>query len=238
VTQANDDAAAAAGPPTGGPVRAPVPPQAGGPPAYPPPTPYGPAPGGPPYYGPPQQYGWRPPPVPVAPDGRPLADFGTRLLSHLIDTSILTGIAMVIFIPVLLGAFFVLMPDLTDSVAGTAPSVTPDDVIADFFLPLLLIELGLVLVLLAGYYIYFVEMMYRSGQTLGKKLMKIKVVPFEPGATLTRGMAAKRYLIEFPAGMVVPFFNYVDGLWQLWDKPYQQTLHDKVAKTVVIKVAP
>ena len=223
MTQANDDAAAAAGPPTGGPVRAPVPPQAGGP--YP-------------HYGPAQQYGWRPPPMPLAPDGRPLADFGTRLLSHLIDTSILTGIAMVIFVPVLFGAFFVLMPDLTDSVTGTTTSVTPDEVIADFFLPLLLIELGLVLVLLAGYYIYFVEMMYRSGQTLGKKLMKIKVVPFEPGATLTRGMAAKRYLIEFVAGTVVPLFYYADGLWQLWDKPYQQTLHDKVAKTVVIKVAP
>ncbi|MEU8229845.1 RDD family protein [Actinoplanes sp. NPDC048967] len=224
MTQANDDAAAAAGPPTGEPVRAPVPPQ----------TPYGPAP----HYGPPPQYGWRPPPVPLAPDGRPLADFGTRLLSHLIDTSILTGIAMVIFVPVIFGAFFVLMPDLVDPVTGTATSVTADEVVADFFLPLLLIELGLVLVLLAGYYIYFVEMMYRSGQTLGKKLMKIKVVPFEPGATLTRGMAAKRYLIEFVAGTVVPLFYYVDGLWQLWDKPYQQTLHDKVAKTVVIKVAP
>jgi uncharacterized RDD family membrane protein YckC len=228
VTQANDDAVAATGPPTGGPVQAPVPPQAGGPPVYPPPIPYGP----------PQQYGWRPPPVPLAPDGRPLADFGTRLLSHLIDTSILTGIAMVIFVPVIFGAFFVLMPDLVDPVTGTARTVTPDEVVADFFLPLLLIELGLVVVLLAGYYIYFVEMMFRSGQTLGKKLMKIKVVPYEPGASLTRGMAAKRYLIEFVAGSVVPLFYYVDGLWQLWDKPYQQTLHDKVAKTVVVKVAP
>ena len=34
----------------------------------------------------------------------------------------------------------------------------------------------------------------------------------------------------------MPFLSYVDGLWQLWDKPYQQTLHDKAAKTVVIKV--
>ena len=68
--------------------------------------------------------------------------------------------------------------------------------------------------------------------------MKIKVVPLAPGATLTRGMAAKRYLVEFPGGIFVPFFSYVDGLWQLWDKPYQQTLHDKFAQTVVVKVAP
>jgi uncharacterized RDD family membrane protein YckC len=248
VTQANDDAPAVAGPPTGGPVRAPVPPQAGGLPP-PGPLPGGPPPGGPPpggqppggqppYYGAPQQFGWRPPPVPLAPDGRPLADFGTRLLSHLIDTAILTGIAMVLFLPVVFVLFFNLMPNLADSAAGTGPTLTANDMFADFFLPLLLIELGLFAVMLAGYYVYFVEMMYRSGQTFGKKLMKIRVVPFAPGATLTRGMAAKRYLVEFPVGIVVPFFNYLDGLWQLWDKPYQQTLHDKAAKTVVIKVAP
>ena len=145
---------------------------------------------------------------------------------------------MVLLVPVIFVMFFNLMPDLTGSVDGTGPVLTVDDVIADFFVPLLLIELGLFVLMLAGYYVYFVEMMFRNGQTVGKKAMKIRVIPFEPGATLTRGMAAKRYLIEFPVAMFVPFFYYVDGLWQLWDKPYQQTLHDKVAKTVVIKVAP
>jgi uncharacterized RDD family membrane protein YckC len=175
--------------------------------------------------------------VPVAPDGRPLADFGTRLLSHLIDTAILTGIAMVVFVPAFVVVFFNLT-DFADYADGTSSSVTANDVLADFFLPLLLVELGLFVLLLAGYYVYFVEMMFRNGQTVGKKAMKIRVVPIEPGATLTRGMAAKRYLIEFPVGAIVPFFTYVDGFWQLWDKPYQQTLHDKFAKTVVIKVAP
>ena len=244
MTQANDDAPAVGGPPTGGPPPAPVPPQAGGPPAGARPTPHGPPPGSygpqqgqPPYYGPPQGHGWRPPPVPVAPDGRPLADFGTRLLSYLIDTAILTGIAMVVFIPVMFVMFFYLT-DFAGYTSGTGRTVTSEELLAEVFLPLLLIELGLFVLLLAGYYVYFVEMMFRSGQTAGKKAMKIRVVPFEPGATLTRGMAAKRYLIEFPVGIIVPFFSYVDGLWQLWDKPYQQTLHDKVAKTVVIKVAP
>ncbi len=239
MTQWNDDAAAVAGPPTGGPVRVPAPPQAGGPPAYTHPIPYGPAPGGPPYYGPPAApYGWRPQPVPVSPDGRPLADFGTRLLAHLIDGAILSGIALVIFVPVTVVVFFRLMPDFAGTTGGYDPSVTPENVFGDFFVPFLLLEVGFLVVLLAGYYVYFVEMMYRSGQTLGKKLMKVRVIPFEPGATLTRGMAAKRWLVEFPAGMLVPFFGYLDGFWQLWDKPYQQTLHDKAAKTVVVKVAP
>jgi uncharacterized RDD family membrane protein YckC len=236
VTQANDDAAAAGHQPAGEPVRAPAPPQAAGAPGYLQPTPYGPAPSYPPYYGPPQQYGWRPPPVPLSPDGRPLADFGTRLLAHLIDGAILTGIALIIALPVLFIVMFNVMPDLVDSTQPYGPDT--EAVFGEFFLTFLLLELGLVVLLLVGYYVYYVEMMFRSGQTVGKKLMKIQVVPIEPGATMTRGVAAKRYLVEFIGAVFVPFFSYLDGLWQLWDKPYQQTLHDKFAKTVVIKVAP
>ena len=199
---------------------------------------YGSAPGYPPYYGPPPPHGWRPPPMPLSPDGRPLADFGTRLLAHLIDGAILTGIAMIVFVPVL--AFFMIntMPDLTDSTQTYPNGPEPGAVFGEFFVTFLLLELGLIVFLLAVYYVYYVEMMFRSGQTIGKKLMKIRVIPLEPAATMTRAMAAKRYLVEFPGGIVVPFFTYLDGLWQLWDKPYQQTLHDKFAKTVVIKVAP
>lgn len=279
MTQANDDATASTGPPTGepapnpeprtdgpaqtpvppagapvppeaaggpvqapvpmggGPVRAPVPPQAGGPLVYPPLTAYGPAPGQPPYYGPPA-YGWRPPPVPLAPGGRPLADFGTRLLAYLIDSAILGGIMAVVLMPVMFVVIFNLMPNFSETVDGYGPAMTPETMFDDFLVPLVLIELGFFLLLLVGYYVYYVEMMYRGGQTVGKRALKIKVVPLDPAATLTRGMAAKRYLLEFIAGSIVPFLGYVDGLWQLWDKPYQQTLHDKVAKTVVIKVAP
>jgi uncharacterized RDD family membrane protein YckC len=246
VTQANDDSVRIGPPPAGGPVRAPVPPQVGGPPhGGPPPFPgpqqpyayYGPPrqPYG--YYGPPQQYGWRPPPAPLAPDGRPLADFGTRLLAHLIDGAILSGIAMVVLLPVFV-VFMFKVVDFPDPAQTYGPGqpVFPDFV--GFMLPILLLDLGILVLMLAGYYVYYVEMMFRSGQTVGKKLMKVKVIPIEPGVALTRGMAAKRYLIEFIGGALVPFFTYVDGLWQLWDKPYQQTLHDKVAKTVVVKVAP
>ncbi|MET8147479.1 RDD family protein [Actinoplanes sp. NPDC049668] len=228
MTQANDDLVrAAAHPPVGGPVRPPVPPQAGGPPrgGPPPPPQYG-------YHGPPRQpYRWQPPPL--APDGRPLADFATRLLSYLIDYAIMTGVMMVVLVPAAVVFMFKVMPDFDEALDSPAPLDFGEVVV-----PFLLLELGLLVLTLVGYYVYNVEMMFRSGQTVGKKLMKIRVVPLTPGAALTRGMAAKRYLIEYICGVFVPFFAYLDGLWQLWDKPFQQTLHDKVAKTVVVKVAP
>lgn len=171
------------------------------------------------------------PPPPLSPGGQPLADFGTRLLAYLIDTAIVSAVAMVVFVPVLLVFVFANMGNLASD-----PNYQPD-VFSDFVGPLLLVELGLVLLLLVGYYVYYVEMMYRSGQTVGKKVMKVRVVPLDPQATLTRTMAAKRYVIESIGGVLIPFFSYLDGFWQLWDKPYQQTLHDKVAQTVVVKVS-
>jgi hypothetical protein len=86
--------------------------------------------------------------------------------------------------------------------------------------------------------VYQVELMYRSGQTVGKRVARIKVIPIEPGAPLTRKTAAMRWLVEHIVGGFVPLFQWIDGLWQLWDKPFQQCLHDKAAHTVVVKPAP
>ena len=57
-----------------------------------------------------------------------------------------------------------------------------------------------------------------------------------PARALTRQMAFKRYLVQHVATILVPGLNWIDGLWQLWDKPYRQCLHDKFAETVVIKL--
>ena len=174
------------------------------------------------------------PPPALSPGGQPLADFGTRLLAVLIDTAILTGVAMVVTTPVVFAFVFSRFDELVATEPGYGP---PPDVFGDVVGPLLLLEAGLLLLMLAAYYVYYVEMMYRSGQTVGKKAMKVRVVPLDPARRLTRGMAAKRYLVENVAGTLVPFLVYLDGLWQLWDQPYRQTLHDKFAQTVVVKVA-
>ncbi|GIF24106.1 putative RDD family membrane protein YckC [Actinoplanes tereljensis] len=173
------------------------------------------------------------PPVPTSPGGLPLADFGTRLAAYIIDVAVLSLVAVVFAVP----AFFVLFTSLPDP-EQFAYDDGPSRMFSEFLVPILLFELVLYVAVLILYYLYVVEYMHRSGQTIGKKAMKIRVIPLDPGKRLTRGMAAKRYLIEYGCGTFVPFFSYVDGLWQLWDKPYQQALHDKVAQTVVVKVSP
>jgi uncharacterized RDD family membrane protein YckC len=141
---------------------------------------------------------------------------------------------MVIAIPAVIIFFVVIGPGLFQ-VAPDGTLAEPD-FFGDFFLPFLVMELGVLVVSFALAYVYYVEMMFRTGQTLGKKTMKIKTVPLDPAATLNRAMAAKRFLVQFVANGFVPGLSYLDGLWQLWDKPYQQCLHDKFARTVVVKV--
>ncbi|MFG1605770.1 RDD family protein [Actinoplanes sp. NPDC049265] len=182
----------------------------------------------PPYQGPPP-YGYGGPPQPMSPGGQPLADFGNRLLAYIIDSAILGAVIMLIFLPVY--GFY--LYGVMNSVDATDPNP-----FGDVIGPFLIIYAGIFLVDLILLYLYHVEYMHRGGQTLGKKIMKLKVVPIDPNLRLTRGMAAKRYVVETICGLVVPMFSYLDGFWQLWDKPYQQTLHDKFAETVVVKVGP
>lgn len=171
----------------------------------------------------------------MSPAGVPLAEFSQRLLAYMIDVGLLLVVSMVLFVPAFL--VFINWLDAPDA-ESYGPEAGFGEVFNDFFLPVLLFEFAFLLVSLLLYYLYVVEFMHRSGQTLGKKAMKIRVVPLDPNRTLTRGIAAKRYFIEYIAGMFVPAFSWIDGLWQLWDKPYQQTLHDKFAQTVVVKVSP
>jgi uncharacterized RDD family membrane protein YckC len=169
----------------------------------------------------------------VSPAGQPLATFADRLLAYLIDYAVLVGVGFVLAVPAVVVYFLYVTPDLLE----VRPDGTPVDVsFREFFLPFLVLEIGLVAALLVVSYVYHVEILLRSGQTLGKRAMKIKVVPLDPDAKLTRAVLAKRWLVSHVAAGFLPGVLYIDGLWQLWDKPYQQCLHDKFAGTVVVKV--
>ncbi|SNT61985.1 Uncharacterized membrane protein YckC, RDD family [Asanoa hainanensis] len=172
------------------------------------------------YAGPPPM--WRPP---VSPTGHPLAGFGDRFLAYLIDGLILSLATAVLVVPMMIVMF---------AAMANAAEQQSDDVGWIFLLFFALY--GLVFLLqLAFTYLYFVEYQLRSGQTVGKRVMSLRVQPVS-GRPLDRGVLARRYLVQFVAGTFVPFFSFVDGLWQLWDQPLQQTLHDKAAGTVVAKV--
>ncbi len=205
------------------------------PPGYPVPPQYGPA-GHPPPHWPTAPPALSPPAL--SPAGQPLASFGDRLLAWLIDTALATVVVMVLFMPVFLVLWWRMFREVTrTNPDGTLVEPDPATFLTDFFLPLLLFEIGIFVVLLGLYWLYHVEYLKRGGQTLGKKIMKLRVVPLDPTRTLDRRMAGRRWLVQYLACSLVPGLSYADGFWQLWDKPWQQCLHDKFAATVVVKVA-
>ena len=161
-------------------------------------------------------------PGPTTPDGRPIATFGERLVAYLVDSVIQTGIVSIVVIPVY---FVVVISVLRGGGSGGT------------FLETLV---GLVVFEVVVYtlfsYLYHVEWIRRSGNTVGKKLMKLRVVSLDGSQTpMDRRTLAKRWAVQFVVA-AVPFYTYLDGFWQLWDQPYRQCLHDKWPRTVVVKV--
>lgn len=75
----------------------------------------------------------------------------------------------------------------------------------------------------------------KSGQSLGKKLLKIKIVDAETGAqvSLTRVFLLRSVVFIILNFIPIPFVTIVDHLFGLNKK--RQTLHDKLAKTKVVK---
>ncbi|MBB5873792.1 putative RDD family membrane protein YckC [Allocatelliglobosispora scoriae] len=190
---------------------------------------YGP---GAPYGAPPMQVRL----VPAAPNGAPLADFWYRLGAYMLDGLIVGAISMVVAIPALIIWMIYFFQEFEANANTYGSTYDPAMPFASIWI-FLLIELAIIGVVMIFSYLYFVEYQLRKGQTVGKRVLKIKIVPADPAVTvLTRSDLAKRWAVSQVVGTIVPFFSYLDGLWQLWDKPLQQCLHDKAAKTVVIRI--
>lgn len=163
--------------------------------------------------------------LPTAPDGRPLADQGRRLVARMLD-----GLISVVGF-YLVGIVIVLILRLVAAVIGVTDTAEP------------VAALGGVLVLvllLGGVYAYEVEIPLRwNGQTPGKRIMKIAIASLDPARPLSRGRLAYRMLIAQLFNLLSNcLVGFIDWLWCLWDKPYRQCLHDKGPQTVVVRVGP
>ncbi|MYX34077.1 MULTISPECIES: RDD family protein [unclassified Streptomyces] len=138
----------------------------------------------------------------------PLAGSGQRFVARLIDWAIFLVVGIVL-------------------VAATGTSITDTGA---FF--------GIEVLVLGAAFVYEGLMLQSTGQTVGKKVMKIRVAKLADGSA-PGGAAWGRAAVSSFLG-VVPCVGFIlsplNSLWHLWDKPYRQCWHDKAAKTVVVKV--
>ena len=248
---------AAPGPPPQHPASGP-PPQApayGAPPpapAYgaPPPAPaYGAPPPVPAHGGPQPQQPPYPPPAanpyggysqaPVYAGGRPthpgsigyvelyfgqVATFGQRALALIIDTLL----ALIGFIPAVIGFFVLIAAAPTRVVDEFGSTVLEDGDATMAAVGGILIGLG-VLISLGITLWNRVFRMGRTGQSVGKSAMSLKLIDDKNGRPIGAGMCFVR---EIVAGLANQIF-YLSWLWMLWDTD-KQTLADKAVHSTVV----
>ncbi|MGI5493398.1 RDD family protein [Microtetraspora malaysiensis] len=165
----------------------------------------------------------------------PLAEWWQRLVARLID-GVIIGIPYTIISLVLTG-IIVTAPSFDERTGAFSAG-------GGVFLATLLIAIVSAAVM-SGYEFLLLK---QRGQTVGKIVMGIKVVPVGgalPPGGLAVDAAAKRagvlygpqFLGWIPiVGWILNIFSLLNVLWQLWDRPLQQALHDKAAGTVVVKI--
>jgi uncharacterized RDD family membrane protein YckC len=163
--------------------------------------------------------------------GRVLAHPGQRFVARLVDT-----VCMLVLNAVVNGYFiYQFMQTFWPYLLEAASASDPSDVqvparLSDQMWVVLLIALGL-------WFAYEVPATLNSGQTLGKRLMGIKVVSLAPvnlgwGRLLLRWSYFALPLLCFPFGAVLWI---LDGIWCIRDQPFRQCLHDKSPGTAVVE---
>lgn len=143
----------------------------------------------------------------------PLADSGRRTLARIIDM-ILVGLVVWL----LTWPFGVSEYNVNGDQVNVGKSFTQSLVAAVLYIA------------------YDTVMTSRSGQTLGKKWLKLRVADLSDGST----PSVQTSLIR-AAVLWIPFafccacvWTVIAGGWSFFDKPYKQGLHDKAARTVVV----
>lgn len=164
--------------------------------------------------------------------GRVLAHPGTRLAARLVDLLCLLALNA------LINGYFIfqLLQDIWPAVQAAAQGVDT----SDNSVPA---SAGgswwIVIIIAAGlWFAYEVPATLNTGQTIGKRLMGIKVVSLAPvgvgwGRMLLRWSYAALPLFCFPVGVIM---WVLDGIWCIRDRPFHQCLHDKSPGTTVVEV--
>jgi uncharacterized RDD family membrane protein YckC len=168
-----------------------------------------------------------------------LAEWWQRLLARLVDGVILVILTSPLWIPALVSLFRRVQrlasqyPDLSQPAAARAFNAGVSQMMAGMAGTFLL--LGLAVAAISFGYDWLQHGLW--GQTIGKRVMGTKVVTADTRAPIsgqTAGTRAAVYALVPAVPSVGALFALVNESWLLWD-PRRQCLHDKAARTVVVK---
>lgn len=187
-------------------------------------------------------FAYRPPAPPPRPHGLRIASLGPRVVARLID------VGMVLLLNVLVNGWFVyrlfqeyepVIQEWNRRVEAREPllqNLPQPGGQADA------LQVAIFIIGVALWFAYEVPSTANSGQTLGKRIMRIKVMPMESPKAMGFGRSLRRWnLMGLPTFLWSCFcigfiLQLVDCIFPFFDRPLYQALHDKSAQTVVVEV--
>lgn len=175
-----------------------------------------------------------PPPPPASPEhfahARVRVGFGARLGGYLLD-GLIYGLLAGVFVGIGIGLIVAGAKDCIDKIdieSDTTVTCTNSDLNNPglVFAGIVVIALGMMFVLFL-----YARSLGKSGQTMGRKIMGIRVVDQFTEQPIGFGRALGRTVF---ANIISGSFFYLGYLWMLWDAD-RQTWHDKVVGSVVVR---
>jgi len=164
----------------------------------------------------------------------PLASWGRRFAARVIDIAIVS----VVVLPVAVAMLWAPIRDFVHSLPsnGQPPS---QQAIATFYRQIVGRSLLVSLVSLVVGFLYEVPQLVAYGRTLGKRALGIRVRPLAVDRLPSWKESSIRWGVSAGGTLIGGgLFTLLDDLFPLWDKPWQQAIHDKAAKTVVVPTRP
>ncbi|MGX4658219.1 RDD family protein [Micromonospora sp. SCSIO 07396] len=197
-------------------------------------------PGGPPPGWPYPTWPGRPPEP--RPHGVPLAGYGARLLARLIDFGVVFALNAVVNGWFVWRYFEETAPYLREAVRRAMAGDSSREGLPAIGEQAGGLQIAILVIATALWFAYEVPTMAAGGQTLGKRLLRIRAVPVDADQPLGFGRATRRWstmgmptLLWFCCGFGL-LLQFVDAVSALFDHPLRQALHDKRAQTVVVQV--
>ncbi|MEV7466525.1 RDD family protein [Streptomyces kronopolitis] len=160
-----------------------------------------------------------------AAQGHP-AGLGRRFAARLIDTLVLGAVTAAVAVP--------LWGTVTDHLAAKVEAAKQSGRQVTVYLidgTTIPVFATILAVLLLGGALLEVLPTLKWGRTLGKKLCGVRVLDIESHDTPTLGAALKRWFVYGVLGVLA--VGVLNAAWCLFDRPWRQCWHDKVARTFV-----
>jgi uncharacterized RDD family membrane protein YckC len=161
----------------------------------------------------------------------PLAPWISRAAARLID-SLIEGI---VALPFVLWLVWPAVQRFVDAVPadGSQPSASAMTALQT---DLLSVSTSITVISVVVSALYQLPQNKAWGRTLGKRALGLRIRPLAADVRLGWGQVIARWGVFEACSIVLGGLPLLlDCLWPLWDKPWQQALHDKAARTIVVR---